>query len=173
MAEAARCDFACANSINTGQTQLINQPSLSVKQLCCSERREVKSQVYVSLWLRCTYLACCPQNIGKKEDFFPLLISLRKRHSRSFPVAHITTGLIQPISCGTQFVWKTGGHGVIWQQTPLAAQGNSTLTWGPPAATKLLWTSNDNFIQNGFLKDVTALISKSMNTKFVTHLSDA
>lgn len=78
MAEAGRCYFACANSINAGQTQLINQPSQSVKQLCYSERRQVKNQVCAYLSLR---HISPPAILRAQRENRLSLVSPRKRHS--------------------------------------------------------------------------------------------
>ena len=173
MAEVGRCDFACANSINTGQIQLVNQPSPSVKQFCCSERRwQVKNQVYASLSLRCTYLCLLSSERGEKREFLSSFDVTREETLKLIPCcSHYNR--TDPAHFLWDSVQKTSGHRVLWQQTPWAAWGNRTLTWGPPAATKLLLTCDNNFIWNSFLKYVIALIFKSTTNKLFTHLSNA
>lgn len=100
MAEAGRCDFACVNSINAGQTQLINQPSLSAKQFCCSERREVKNQVYASLSLRRAYL-CLPSSERREK----------KGILSSFDLTQEET--LKPIPCCSHYN-RTGPAHFLW-----------------------------------------------------------
>lgn len=164
MAEAGRCYFACANSINAGQTQLINQPSLSVKQFCYSERRQVRNQACAYLSLR---HKSPPAILGtqRKNRISVLFWSHPGRDTQ----AHA--------------LWLTSQQGLSLfrnlaprvcseSKTPGAAQGNLTLTGGLPSASKWQLASNDNFNQNGFLKHVvTQIFISTTNTFIITHLS--
>lgn len=141
-----------------------------------AQRGEVKKQVYASLSLRCTH-SIILRTMDKKR--VSLLFDLTQKET------------LKLIPCYSHFNWndpalvlwdsacsKKKPTTNWWSQNALTALSSSsmkecTLTWRSPSATKLLLTSYDYFIKDGFLKDVIALTFTSMTNKCITHLSHA
>lgn len=160
MAEAGRCYFACANSIKAGQTQLINQPSLSVRHFCYSERRQVRN-------LACAYLSLrhiSPPAIPRTQRENRVSFGVTQEEPLQLVPCHSHNSRIdQPIFRGTQLVQKTGTEGMLWQQNFLG--GISPLQRG------FHQHLNDNWQVRIILRHVLTQIFTLTTNTFITHLS--